>query len=645
MQSAVLDDLIVTCIGQDLVDLITDENVNLDHAIDDFECAKREKLERILAIIYNHDESLCDDHKISMPEDDDKAIILYGLEDCFHRYKDIKRKSGIPYINHPVSVARLITANSGDLLTVLGAFYHDTVEEHIFSMLKKKIKDALNGLYQDESIKKYQRDFSCLGKAQKNKIKKRLKQKAAETKAAVKSQFRGEEPDLMKDYLEKLADSFNRGLVDKGIDEDKAAEITGDLGEILILMTRGVQENYYKTTSNIIFPRDDVDPANKFRAVCIKLADCATNTEVVTIYDTEDMVSSLWTEEEKIYMHNPIKAILNAKAQNDSAALRRYNAINAQLNKKHKKSGSGTQPRGHKRVYRTFKNSLLINSFRNYLSYMRTSLILDKLRQVELLERAMVFSGLLNDFKVLTEYHNTHHRIGGQGASHFRCLGVLRQCAQNMVDKSGISNRNEISEFIDDVVTSGYFRHIDSMEQLEQVMDRYVDESYDFSVAYGQLIQYANIVIERSLDSATGTINRLVLYHGIPPALPLDKIYELVQKNADYIHAGGYNYLTEPAKRTLVRNGGADEIEELRQLLSEGTKRTLESPDGIFQLFIDAKVRGDDERLGQLYANKGNMMWAALASRTLGVHFKRNPRYVIGGLDRKGVHPARAITE
>lgn len=68
-----------------------------------------------------------DDVEINYPKNKDK--IFYALEFATKMHEGVKRKSGEPYIIHPVAVAQILMDNQMDYSTVMAGLLHDVVED------------------------------------------------------------------------------------------------------------------------------------------------------------------------------------------------------------------------------------------------------------------------------------------------------------------------------------------------------------------------------------------------------------------------------------------------------------------------------------------------------------------------------------
>lgn len=83
----------------------------------------------------------------------DRELIRKAFDIALTAHKDMRRKSGEPYIYHPLAVARIVAEEIGlGTTSVIGAILHDTVEdtyitlediEHVFGEQVRKIIDGL----------------------------------------------------------------------------------------------------------------------------------------------------------------------------------------------------------------------------------------------------------------------------------------------------------------------------------------------------------------------------------------------------------------------------------------------------------------------------------------------------------------------
>jgi GTP pyrophosphokinase len=84
---------------------------------------------------------------------DDKRIIRKAFDVALEAHKDMRRKSGEPYIYHPIAVARIVAEEIGlGTTAIVAALLHDTVEdtemtledaEHLFGPKVRQIIDGL----------------------------------------------------------------------------------------------------------------------------------------------------------------------------------------------------------------------------------------------------------------------------------------------------------------------------------------------------------------------------------------------------------------------------------------------------------------------------------------------------------------------
>ena len=76
--------------------------------------------------------------KINYPKSAEKIIAAYEFAASAH--ENIKRKSGEPYIVHPLSVAQILIDNDMDYATIIAGLLHDVVEDTPYTIedMKKK---------------------------------------------------------------------------------------------------------------------------------------------------------------------------------------------------------------------------------------------------------------------------------------------------------------------------------------------------------------------------------------------------------------------------------------------------------------------------------------------------------------------------
>ena len=154
MHAAVLDNPIVESISKKTVDLITDDNVA--------ETKRKSNIEVIIDQIYEHSSTTL--------TEDETTILKFAIEDIFQRYATKKRKTGIPYVNHPISVARFLASGNEDIHAILGGLYHDAIEEHVSEEFKKTLDEETDALIRRKAIDIYGRSFSTLRKNEKKKV-------------------------------------------------------------------------------------------------------------------------------------------------------------------------------------------------------------------------------------------------------------------------------------------------------------------------------------------------------------------------------------------------------------------------------------------------------------------------------------------
>jgi hypothetical protein len=160
-----------------------------------------------------------------------------------------------------------------------------------------------------------------------------------------------------------------------------------------------------------------------------------------------------------------------------------------------------------------------------------------------------------------------------------------------------------------------------------------------------ELHAYEAMLVTRNNRSAKTIIDHLISYHSSKSQLPFERIAKMIDVNEQYMLDDGYGHITLPSTGISAEFGEEDTIPGIgaKVIINNGTRKTLETPDGIIMLFIDTKVKGDDLKLAELYKNKANMLWAALSSWTLGKLYADDRSFILYGIDSEGIHPSAAI--
>ena len=64
--------------------------------------------------------------------EDDKKLIRLAFDTAVEAHKKQRRKSGEPYIFHPIAVAKIVASQIGlDAISIAAALLHDVVETHL----------------------------------------------------------------------------------------------------------------------------------------------------------------------------------------------------------------------------------------------------------------------------------------------------------------------------------------------------------------------------------------------------------------------------------------------------------------------------------------------------------------------------------
>jgi len=110
----------------------------------DLEAEKKEILNRYKRLIKSCKRRL---------EKGEKELIRKAFEVALEAHKDMRRKSGEPYIYHPIEVAQICAEDIGLGATgIIGALLHDTVEdtdltlEDLKGLFGEKVSQIIDGL-------------------------------------------------------------------------------------------------------------------------------------------------------------------------------------------------------------------------------------------------------------------------------------------------------------------------------------------------------------------------------------------------------------------------------------------------------------------------------------------------------------------
>ena len=135
MTQPVVEDPIVTSIDQDTIDAILSAPEK-----GDWQAMKRKEgsISFVQNIIYGSAEG---SQKLT---DEENIILRYAIQDACERHKGDKRNVfNLPYINHPVSVGRILHSQGEDLTTIVAGLLHDTVENYVEGVIKKEFRREL----------------------------------------------------------------------------------------------------------------------------------------------------------------------------------------------------------------------------------------------------------------------------------------------------------------------------------------------------------------------------------------------------------------------------------------------------------------------------------------------------------------------
>ena len=100
--------------------------------------------------------------KLNYPKSANKIIDAYEFAASAH--ENIKRKSGEPYIVHPLAVAKILIDNDMDYATIIAGLLHDVVEDTPYTIedMKKKFGSTVAKLVWSTATKvcRYKRNLA-----------------------------------------------------------------------------------------------------------------------------------------------------------------------------------------------------------------------------------------------------------------------------------------------------------------------------------------------------------------------------------------------------------------------------------------------------------------------------------------------------
>ena len=87
-------------------------------------------------------------------------LIIQALEFSNKAHSDQKRKSGEPFINHPIEVSKILANLRLDTFSIISGLLHDTIEDTTISLkeIKKifgeEVANLVDGLTKIKAVKK-----------------------------------------------------------------------------------------------------------------------------------------------------------------------------------------------------------------------------------------------------------------------------------------------------------------------------------------------------------------------------------------------------------------------------------------------------------------------------------------------------------
>lgn len=269
-------------------------------------------------------------------EKGDKQLIRLAFEIALDAHKDMRRKSGEPYIMHPLAVSQIVASEIGlGPTAVICALLHDVVEdtettlEDIERDFGKKVRDIVDGLTKIETI------FDVKGYLQAENIRKILLTMAKDVRVV----------------LIKLADRLHNMRTLDSLPRNKQLKITSETLYLYVPLAHRLGLHAIKTELEDLAMKYNEPKA--YRQIVMKLAESKRErtqfinnfikpikealTEqgfVFRIFGRPKSVSSIWRKIktqnisfEEVYDRFAIRVILDLPAENEKAGCWRAYSI------------------------------------------------------------------------------------------------------------------------------------------------------------------------------------------------------------------------------------------------------------------------------------------------------------------------------
>lgn len=119
-------------------------------------------------------------------------------------------------------------------------------------------------------------------------------------------------------------------------------------------------------------------------------------------------------------------------------------------------------------------------------------------------------------------------------------------------------------------------------------------------------------------------LNHLCTYHCADDTLNPQKVYEIYQQCGEYARLGGFSHVTRSVKADGGQHIGFD---------------------GILEHFFDARVRGDEHALDNVYEDRSLMFKLALALNYIARNYVEQNDYILQGLTQNGLKPRSPVNK
>ena len=296
----------------------------------------------------------------SLVNKDDLSIISFVLGYAKSKHSAKKRKNGKSYIEHPISVAKILVDHSADYITICSGLLHDVVEEQVDEYKEQFPNSTDKELTNIEGKLFISLQDDILTYFSHNMIKPLLKineERSHDLVLATHSKIN----ELHNDYYNKLVQKMGARIISKLV---KPIELVKEdiLKEERDFLLTEMKKNY------VVDLRNDVKAFIKTEyGFDLKDPD-ALNKLVTSTRDLSTMVGivKLLTREKGIWYYKSIENIFIEPILEKKISTMRVKMADL-LDNTLDMSGKGSIFNNSNKLYRCFKNIFVLNYVKNYL--------------------------------------------------------------------------------------------------------------------------------------------------------------------------------------------------------------------------------------------------------------------------------------